>query len=232
MCDHDITDCVDEVAELAAKEPGLTHIKGVEVAVTFEKREYHILAYHIDTGDEELQELLRFNRKVRDDYDLAVLEYLKGKVSGISMKEYMKFDYNPYEGGWRMYGYLKESGLIACLDDYFALVNGITYEKVFKKPEDIIPMLKSKGIMTILAHPPAYVNGDFYDRSKLNHWVSLGIEGIECYTQYLEDIDNSRYYVNYCNEMGLKITGGSDCHGGFAGRKIGYPEVFESMIRL
>ena len=66
----------------------------------------------------------------------------------------------------------------------------------------------------------------------LEHWKDMGIKGIECYSQYLKNIDNSRYYVDLCNQYNLCITGGSDCHGGFAGRKLGVPKVTVDMIQL
>jgi hypothetical protein len=59
----------------------------------------------------------------------------------------------------------------------------------------------------------------------LEIWKYFGIDGIECYSPYFENREDAVYYVKYCKENDLMISGGSDCHGKFNERSIGVPKV-------
>lgn len=232
VTDHDEIGCVAQVAELVKERLDLTYIKGVEGTVIYKGMEHHILTYYIDETDVALLKLIDYNRKVRNDYNSYMIEFLRENYPELSVEGYNAYDYNPYQGGWRAYGYLQANGVIHCLEDYFSVIKGFNYEKKFLTPEAYIPKMAELGYKTVLAHPPAYTEGDIYEVEALDYLRNLGLHGIECYTKYLKDQQNSQYYVDYCNRHQMMITGGSDCHGGFVGRRIGHPNVDESMIRL
>lgn len=232
VCDHDEIGCVPEVAALVADREDLTYIKGVEISVTYKGRECHILTYGIDENDAGLLEILEMNRTIRDDYNDRLIEFLESDYPQVNLDDYRAYDYYPYQGGWRTYCYLIDRKVIDGLGDYFAKIAGFDYDKNFIGPQEMLEKLNGLGYTTILAHPPAYAEGDLYDSEELDNWREWGIQGLECYTQYMKDQRNSAYYVDYCREYDLMITGGSDCHGGFAGRRLGHPDVDTSVIRF
>jgi len=232
VTDHDEVGCVPEITELVKDRPDLTYIKGVEGTVTYRGKEHHILTYFIDETNHDLLEAIDYNRQVRDTYNNVMMDWLSERYPQISSEAYEEYVYNPFQGGWRAFGYLQENGVIDNIGDYFAKIKDFYCEKSFIKPEDYLPKMKALGFKTVLAHPPAYVEGDFYEAEHLDYFRKLGLAGIECYSQYLKDQSNAQYYIDYCNKHKMLITGGSDCHGGFAGRRIGHPDVDESMIRL
>lgn len=232
VTDHDDVRCVTEIDEQIRFRSDLTYIKGVEATVTYKGREHHILTYFIDAYDPGLLEVLERNRQVREAYNNALMDWLSKSYPHISPEAYRNYIYNPFQGGWRAFGYLIDNGVIDSLGDYFAKTRDFYYEKIFISPEYYLAKMKKLGYKTVLAHPPAYVEGDFYEEEHLDHFRELGLDGIECYSQYLNDPVNAEYYVAYCQRYGMMITGGSDCHGNFAGRRVGYPDLDESMIRL
>jgi hypothetical protein len=82
----------------------------------------------------------------------------------------------------------------------------------------------------VLAHPgAAFYNG--LHRSRLDELVDMGLQGLECYS-FHHDAEMTRAFLDYCQSRDLLITGGSDCHGGFAGRALGVPPVDYSSLRL
>lgn len=232
VTDHDEVSAVSEVAAITDLRTDLQFIRAVESTCTYNDKEHHILLYHIDDANPRLNELLAFNRGVRDQYDMSLIAYLEKRYDGISVEDYTHYDYNPYEGGWRTYGYLRDRKIITDLGDYFVKVKDFQYKKIFADPQELLSVANETGCIPVLAHPPAYAERDFYEVEHLDRLREMGLKGIECHNQYLEDQDNARYYVDYCNKYNLCITGGSDCHGGFARRRIGYPAVDETMIRL
>ena len=232
VTDHDDVSSVTAVAQLVEDRPDLIFIKGVEGTVTYRGREHHILTYGIDEKEDKLLELLTFNRNVREKANDALMTWLNTAYPQVSAEGYEAYDYDPYQGGWRAYSYLKDHGIIENLKDYFAKTKTFNYEKIFVDPEAYIPAMKALGYKTVLAHPPAYSEGDLYGREHLDYFRSLGMDGIECYSQYLKNPENAAYYRAYCDEYDMMITGGSDCHGSFAGRQIGNPDVDETMVKL
>lgn len=232
VTDHDEVGCIPYIVRLVKDRTDLTYIKGVEGTVTYRGIEHHILTYDIDESNEELLEMITFNRNVRYRSNDLLIDWLKKDYPHISSEDYKAYDYNPYQGGWRAYGYLFDKGVITDIHDYFQKVRGFEDRRVFLSPEVYLPKMKALGYKTVLAHPPAYTEGDLYDEKHLDYFRDLGLTGIECYSKYLKDQSQSKYYVDYCHQHNMVITGGSDCHGGFVGREIGFPDVDESMIRL
>lgn len=232
VTDHDEVACIPGLLPLVKDRDDLTYIKAVEGTVTYNGREHHILTYAIDETNEELLEMIAYNRKVRDVSNERLIDWLSKDYPHISSAGYNAYEYHPYQGGWRAYGYLFENSVVTDIHDYFHKIKGFEDQRIFMSPEIYLPKMKALGFKTVMAHPPAYTNGDLYDEKHLDYFRKLGLAGIECYSKYLKDQSNSRYYVDYCNKHDMIITGGSDCHGGFVGRRIGDPDVDESMIRL
>ncbi len=232
VSDHDAVASVARISELVDEREDLTYIKAVEISVIHHKREYHILTYNIDETNPVFMKLLEENQAIREDYNEKTIAYVGLKHKHISIQGYKNYKYNPYQGGWKAYSYLFDTKTIQGIHDYFDITDGFDYPKNFHSPEVVLPILNKLGYTTILAHPPAYTKGDLLDIKELDYWRELGIQGLECYSQYLKDFDNSKYYTDYCHKHKLVITGGSDCHGGFVGRKLCYPLVTEDMITL
>ena len=59
----------------------------------------------------------------------------------------------------------------------------------------------------------------------------MGLQGVECYS-FHHDAATTRRLLAYCHSRRLLITGGSDCHGGFAGRALGEPPVYTDDLQL
>lgn len=232
VTDHDDIRCIKDMIPLVKERHDLTYIRGVEGTVTYKGIEHHILTYDIDESNEEFLELIAFNRQVRHESNYRLIDWLSKDYPHISSKDYKAYDYNPYQGGWRAYCYLADRGIVSNIGDYFDKVSGFEDQKVFLSPEIYLPKMKELGYKTVLAHPPAYTEEDLYAEEHLDYLRSLGLDGIECYSKYLKDQSHASYYVDYCNRHKMIITGGSDCHGGFVGRKIGFPDVDETMIKL
>ena len=232
VTDHDEVDCTEKISALVKDRDDLTYITGVEATVSYRGIEHHILTYYIDPSNESLLKLIAYNGAVREAYNVALMDWLNTDYPEVTSEAYRSYVYNPFQGGWRAFGYLQDAGVIDNLHDYFSLTKNFDFTKNFLLPEAYIPQMAALGFKTVLAHPPAYTGGDIYEEEHLDYFKQLGLNGIECYTKYLKDQSKSQYYVDYCNKHKLMITGGSDCHGGFAGRRIGFPDVDETMVRL
>ena len=100
----------------------------------------------------------------------------------------------------------------------------------FPPPEEALAVARGAGGVAVLAHPgESFYNG--LDTARLDNLVDMGLQGLECYS-FHHDVVTTRRFLDYCRNRDLLITGGSDCHGGFAGRAIGVPPVHASDLRL
>lgn len=221
VTDHDSIANSDEIAKLA-KANNVDFIPGVEISVTFEGKELHILTYGAKTEDCVLSEILRLNQAIRETHNKALVVYACEKYGCVN--DYDQYKHVATRGGWKALNYLMDKGIISSLTDIFSLIDAFGKPLIFEPFDVVIPKLYELGYLLILAHPPAYYGGKNLSIEMLDSLIALGIHGIECYSPYYVSQEDESYYLNYCNERSLVITCGSDYHGAFIhSRKLAFP---------
>lgn len=223
ITDHDNIGNIREMIDLAQDEE-MTFIPGVELSATYKSKEIHLLTYGIDPENESLRAIVAENQRIRDEHNEAIIGFAAEKIDAVSLTGYKTYQRDPSVGGWKALNYLCDQGVVEGLYDFFDIISDFGRQLTFHGPEVLLPKLKDLGLTVILAHPPAYFNGEELDEAYLDHFRKLGIDGIECYSPYYKEEGASDYYVDYCNAHDLIVTNGSDYHGGFIpSRKLGYP---------
>jgi hypothetical protein len=97
-------------------------------------------------------------------------------------------------------------------------------------PEEAIDMIINVGGIPVLAHPKFGVP----TKKIAQYLVKKGLKGIEVYYPAHSPEEQDRYF-SWAEEMGLLVTGGSDCHGELPGRPeaIGRQYVpYLSVVKL
>lgn len=230
VTDHDEILNVEEVQKLSQIE-GLTCIRGVELSASYQNREYHILTYDFDLDNEIMVRRVKKNHQVRLDYHRVVIETLKKAYKEVSTEEFSIYQYDLSRGGWPSLNYLLDKKVVYNMNDFFNLMKRYNLELIFDAPDEIIKDIRAAGATAILAHPPAYTQGDFMSLEQLENFISFGIQGLECYSPYYKDPSDSDYYVNFCRDRGLFISGGSDCHGLLLpNRKLRHPAIRKEQL--
>ena len=221
VTDHDSIENIDEISNLA-KKSAVDFIPGVEISVSFEGKELHILTYGVRSEDDALAEILRRNQAIREAHNSALVAFACERHA-------CTFDFDQYgheatRGGWKALNYLLDKGIATSISDFFGLIDDFGKPLVFEPYDEVIPKLHALGYLLVLAHPPAYYGGLHLPIEMLDTLVSLGIQGIECYSPYYKSQDDATYYLDYCKEKSLVITSGSDYHGTFIpSRKLAVP---------
>lgn len=230
ITDHDT---VENGIKMINRVPSnIQYVIGVEVSCTYNNQEYHVTAYDFDYKNTRLNELLRFNRMQRGEFNARVIQYVK-KINKIrDVKDYFSYQYDRKRGRWASLNYLLDKGLIKDIGEYFEIVKSSNENLRFKSPEEIIEIIKCAGGYPFLAHPSAYEKGEKLPLGILEEWKNCGISGIECFSPYLKSIEDANYYIGFCKENDLMISAGSDCHGRFNNRVLGIPRVNIDKIKL
>lgn len=232
ITDHDSVDNVREMMTLT-KDTDIVYIPGVEISMTYEGKEIHLLTYGVEPENEGLKKILVDNIGVREIFNLKIIKHVKTLNASVSVEDYLAYDRDPSWGGWKAENYLREIGAIHHVGDLFDMLGSMEERMTFRSPDEMIPALKALGAKIILAHPPAYYGGAELSAEFLDHFKTLGIDGIECFSPYYKEETQSEYYTSYCEDNNLMISCGSDYHGVFIRtRHLGYPEKYRDELSI
>lgn len=230
ITDHDTIE--NSVKVLHSIPNGACYFVGVEISCTYNDKEYHITAYDFDYENSKLNELLKFNKLQRKEFNTKTVEYAKEENMIKDIEDYYSYKYNRKRGGWESLNYLIDNNVVKGFEEYIELLKSSNERLCFKHPQEIIEIVKNAGGYSFLAHPSAYKNGEKLPIEILEEWKKYGISGIECFSPYLMNIEDANYYIKYCKENNLMISAGSDCHGEFNNRALGIPKVNLDKVKL
>lgn len=225
VTDHDAIDNVEET-QMKAEAAGVRCITGVELSTTYKQMEFHVLAYNFQLDHPSIVDRINKNKKQRQDYHHIVIKRLKEDFKNISIEEFCEYQYDLKRGGWPSLNYLLDKGVVHSMQGYFNLMKDYKLQLEFDEPDKVIDDIQASGGTAVLAHPAAYVAQNLMTLKALKEWQSFGIQGLECYSPYYKNPSDSQFYINFCNENNLYISGGSDCHGDLLPqRKLRIPSI-------
>ncbi|MDD5174722.1 MAG: PHP domain-containing protein [Candidatus Omnitrophota bacterium] len=216
ICDHDTVDGIDPCMAIG-REKGVEIIPGIEMSVEKIDAEIHILGYFIDWKQDWLRKKLKDIQDSRVERLFVIIEKLKAAGVKIEAEEVFRIAVNKFSvGRLHVAKAMLYSGAIKNLREAFEKYIGfakpcyVPYTKL--SPEDTIGLILKAGGVPVIAHP-ALIGNDKYISEFMDH----GLRGLEVYhTDHKPHI--SKRYEAMAKELGLTMTGGSDCHGMGKGR--------------
>jgi predicted metal-dependent phosphoesterase TrpH len=232
VTDHDSLGALARTAELV-RGTGLRFLLGVELSAHLNGQLYHLLAYGFDPTDPDLRALVAANgARLAGAGDDAVRR-LMDAGHPISWDDYVGYTWDRSRGGWKSLNFLIDRGFCRDVQGYFdeLFVGELAHPAPdFPPPDQIVAAAQKAGGVVILAHPGAlFYNG--LDVERLDELAEMGVQGLECYS-FHHDKAMTHAFLDYCRSRDLLVTGGSDSHGGFAGRSLGVPPVRTQQLRL
>jgi hypothetical protein len=230
VTDHDSLGSLAETAALV-RGSGLRFLPGVEFSSRLNGQGYHLLAYGFDPENKDLRELVSANNARLTGASDEAIRLLADIGQAVSMEEYAGYSWDRKRGGWKGLNYLIDRGICSDVHEYFRIFDEIGHpEAEFPPVDEVVDIVHQASGVVVLAHPGAsFYNG--VDLERLDLLVEMGVSGLECFS-FHHDEATTRGFLQYCHSRNLLITGGSDCHGGFAGRAIGVPPVYAADLRL
>jgi predicted metal-dependent phosphoesterase TrpH len=205
ITDHDNLEG-NGLARAAAAGTGIEVIAGVEITTWHEEHELHLLAYFVDESDAALAAALAKIRRDRADRFFAMIERLR--AAGVSLDP-GKLPASP--GRRHLAELLVQAGKVSTIREAFAryLHDGgrADVPKQGLPTEEALALVRRAGGVAARAHPP-------YDcsREDLARLQTLGMSAVE--TEYPGARRHlTRKLRDWAGELGLAVTGGSDCHG-------------------
>ncbi len=216
LTDHDTVSGCDEMEKLLPK--SIKFIKGVEFTCITNGIKCHILGFGCDVKNKKLLNLIEKGKKLRrKKFDIRV-KYLKDVLNIELTKDELDW-LNSRNSVTKTHfaNILVNRGLA---DDPVSAMK--MYLDACKTPKadfdtkEAIETIVDAGAIPVWAHPlggEGETHLDFKDFPKrLEHMISLGIKGIECYySRY--NREEITFLKDCAKKYNLLISGGSDYHG-------------------
>lgn len=217
ITDHDCVDGLDAAMEEGAK-LGVEVISGVELSTEVdcvERSEMHILGYFINWKNVQFRESLSLFQKSRQKRAEQILEKL-AKLGCHLTNEKLRSTAEHFSIGRLHFAKaLIEDGYVSSINEafqkYLSFGKPAYVPKFHLKPEEAIKMILKTGGIPVLAHP---YYGHYSNRNLLKGLVRDGLAGIEVWHSK-HPPSTVQSFQALARELGLLVTGGSDCHGGF-----------------
>ena len=218
ITDHDGVDAIKE-AVIAGEALKIQVIKGSEFGTDCRYgdviTELHILGYHIDEDNKELQERLADIRAKRVERNDRLLALINEKGYQLTYDDILTRPNQTYVGKPNFARALKAKGYE--IPDRWDLFDSVEKERI--DAIEAIELIKNAGGIAVLAHPMQIKN--LGDKSSEEFWSNLeglvlmlkkaGLKGIECYQPSAGEEDSLRL-VTMAGKYHMHITEGSDFH--------------------
>lgn len=215
ITDHDSVEGVDE-AKIAGAHHGVTVVSGVELSVTCDGEQMHLLGYLFHHRSNELIQAFKKLQEGRDDRNRRILDILKSIGFSITTEELRKVAGPGECGRPHIARVMVEKGWVRSINQAFKdyLGNGkVAYcPRFLYAIDEAVDILHKAGGVAVLAHPLQleYREGDVFQA--IEKLVVQGIDGIEVYYP-THSLKFRKRLIDFCENRGLLKTGGSDYHG-------------------
>ena len=223
-------------AEGPARAAGLDFISAAELECTDQGVQLHILCYGADRDNGPLRALAMSSRRILDQMSETLIARMARDYPALSLEDYARFSFDRGRGGWKGLGYLMAKGVTSSLKEGMPLYGAykVGYEQAgFPGLEALLAVIHGAGGRAVLAHPGHSLRelGFAAMAERVRALADRGLDGIECYYP-LHDEAATKMFRALCEEKGLLITAGSDCHGTFGQTRVGEMNVQRSLLRL
>lgn len=255
ITDHDSISSL-EIAATECDKIGITFVNGLELSVTYYHPLYqkgekslglHLLGYGFERTNENLRRVLEENRDYRIWRAGEIVKKVNAVLSQENQPVITKNEFNDYLlasvkgslGRPHLAQLLIKKGIVTTIreafDNYLIQCNVPKKKISFEEGSELI---RQAGGYVVLAHPHGDKNysllkitTDINQQAKVIQSMLPQIDGLECF--YWEHTDSeAQQYVQLATELRLKITLGSDHHGGPEKDRIGKFLVPDSVMEF
>ena len=216
LTDHDTLAGLDEAEETASKLK-IDCIRGIEIAVSAEFGEMHLLGLWMPQPSQTMRDALSLLRKNRLSRNQAMLDALAAKGMALSMEEVKAVSGGEALGRPHIALALYRKGYVSSRKEAFERYIGWGKEayvpRILLSPQEGIRLLREEGATVAVAHPCL---SPWMTEERLNDILSeyraCGLTAVEAYHSGHDD-GKIRLCVKMAAKHGLLLTGGSDYHG-------------------
>ena len=211
VTDHDTVAGIAAAAK-AAREEGIHFLTGIELSVTLDGEEIHLLAYGFDPAHDGLQRHLSAMKTARRERAWSIVERLR--TLGVEVADdRLRADIESGSAVGRPHvaAALVRAGYVDTPEEAFDHYLGRGQPGYVSKPafaaENALDLIHDAGGVGALAHPGHWMSG-----RQIRKLVERGLDGLET-IHPSHDESLYGYYERLADGYDVATTGGSDYHG-------------------
>jgi predicted metal-dependent phosphoesterase TrpH len=198
---------------------GLMLVPGMELSCLLDGRSVHMLAYLLDSDDEELKRQTGLIRDDRTHRARQMVAKLRDLGADVTWEQVTHIAGDSVVGRPHIARALAEAGVVDAPADAFTAEwiadGGRAYVERYALPADrAVRLVRAAGGVPVLAHPrsPGYEVSD----EQIAGLAAAGLAGLEAFHPDHDDAERIALTA-LARALSLVTTGGSDDHGTFKG---------------
>ena len=224
LTDHDTIAGVGEAAE-RAKALGLRFIPGVEIEISWEPGEFHLLGLGIHTPTKAFTQALEEVAHMRWERNQQILDRMKELSIDGTYDEVKSLARGDIIGRPHFAELLQKKGIVKNKEQAFSRYLGkgkpLYAPKGALELRRALSIIKESGGVAILAHPLSLYVSWGRMPALLQEFKDIGMDGIEAWHP-IAKVGACRRLEKLGHSLGFLVTAGSDYHGaGRPERKLG-----------
>jgi predicted metal-dependent phosphoesterase TrpH len=210
LTDHDTVEGCPAMAE-ACQQEEIEFIPGTELTAEVDGMELHLIGYLIDVTNPRLLEEMAHFQAVRQNRIREMVARLNRIDIPLQAEAVFSLASCRSPGRPHVGRALVQGGYCATMDeafDRFLKKHRPAWVPKFKiSAQRAMELIHHAGGVAVLAHPGLNRNDDV-----IAQLVAEGLDGLECYHSK-HSASACEHYAAVARQIGLLVTGGSDCHG-------------------
>jgi predicted metal-dependent phosphoesterase TrpH len=200
-------------------------IRGVEIEISFEPGEFHLLGLRLERLGGELEEVLGRLSRSRDVRNGRILGRMRDAGFPATMEDLRAVAGEGAAGRPHIAALLVERKAVRtrqeAFDKYLAKGRPFYESKECLELGEALRVVKEAGGLAVVAHPLSLFVSWGRLASLMDEWKELGVDGIEAFHPTAK-LNHCKRVEKMARERGFRVTAGSDFHGAIRpDRKLG-----------
>ena len=210
ITDHDAIEGIAPAID-TMKQFNCEVIPGVELSVTINGTDMHLLGYYVDYTDSSFTARLEFFRKIREERAEKIVQKMNDLGIPLDFENVRKIAGEGSVGRPHIAAALLQGQFVSSFNEAFVRFLGNrspAYVPKFKMSlSEAIELIRSAGGIPVFAHP-----GTVRRDELIPGFAAQGLQGLEViHPDHTPAV--TKHYTNVARKLGLIVTGGSDFHG-------------------
>jgi 3',5'-nucleoside bisphosphate phosphatase len=236
LTDHDTTEGVER-ARLAARPSGLQVLVGCELSAEHDgagPSPVHVLGYGFDPEEPAFAARRAWIRDGRVARVRRMVERLRALGADVELDRVLELAGSGSVGRPHVAMALVEAGVVedvaAAFGPEWIGTGGRAYvAKDAVSPVEAVALIHGAGGAAVLAHPSPHAGAGAVPEAVIRAMAAAGLDGLEVDHPDQGPAERARLRV-LAGELGLEVTGASDCHGALYGYRLGVERTPDETV--
>jgi 3',5'-nucleoside bisphosphate phosphatase len=223
LTDHDTTAGVEEARTAAHGK--LVVLTGCELSAEHEGQPVHVLGYAFDPEEPVFSDKRAWIRAGRLGRTERMVQRLRELGADVRFERVLELAGDASIGRPHVARAMVEAGVVPDVASAFSEewigTGGRAYvPKPAVTPVEAVELIRGAGGAAVLAHPSIHAGAEPVPEAVIRDMAAAGMAGLEVDHPDQPPEDRARWRL-LAGELGLEVTGSSDCHGELYGYRMG-----------